>query len=226
MVKSGQTPAIDHRLLDMNGSDRGRLVHLSVVGEVAGVVGLLGVAGTVAALATLHVLPTGLSPLHNAVSQYGITRYRLGYRIATICTGLAGVFIAAGIQADVRGAGVVVVVLVVFGLARLAISWFPMDTPGTPVSASGRRHGLLAIVAFASVGIAALRLSDVLRRTHQWTDASGSIQVAGWLMLVAIIAMVVVRRGSGGSYFGAVERAFYVGMLAFLAIVSVALISH
>lgn len=29
----------------------------------------------------LHLLPTGLSPVRNAVSQYGITRYRQGYRI-------------------------------------------------------------------------------------------------------------------------------------------------
>ena len=45
---------------------------------VAGAGTLAAVAVAVGALVTLHVLPTGLSPVRDAVSHYGITRYRLG----------------------------------------------------------------------------------------------------------------------------------------------------
>lgn len=197
------------------------------MGDVAGVVGLIGAGGTIAALVVLHLLPTGLSPLHNAVSQYGITNYRRGYRVQTICTGVAGIAIAMGIAAEVRGSvGVVVALLVIFGLARLAISWFPMDSPGSPSTPTGRRHGLLAIVAFTAAPIAALRLADVLQQTHQWGGTAKSIRITGLFMFVTLVAMAVTRRSSARVYFGAVERAFYTGMLAFLAIASVALLAH
>jgi hypothetical protein len=197
------------------------------VGSAAGVIALVGVGGTIAALGALHAVPTGLSPLHNAVSQYGITRYRLGYRVATICTGAAGLAAAVGIMAELPGTvGVVVALLVAFGLARLVISWFPMDTPGSSGTPTGRRHGLLAGVAFTSVTLAALRLAGLLGRTHRWGNAAESVQVVGWFMVATLVAMVIARRSAAASYFGAIERGFYVGMLAFLSIVSVALLAH
>lgn len=49
-----------------------------------------------AAMIILHLLPTGLSPVRNAVSQYGITRYRQGYRILTVALGVAGLAAVVG----------------------------------------------------------------------------------------------------------------------------------
>lgn len=197
----------------------------SVVAAAGGVLGLAGVAGTAIALVLLHELPTGLSPIHNAVSQYGITQYRLGYRLATICTGVAGLGLAIGVQSDLRGTGAVVVLLVVFALARSVIGWAPMDAPGAAATATGRRHGVLAIVAFASVAFAANRLASALQSTHQWTSAEPTIRVLGLFLVATLVGMAVVGRSSARTYFGAVERAFYAGMLAFLATVSVALIA-
>ena len=58
----------------------------------AGVTALLALAVTVASLGYLHFAPTGLSPVRNAVSQYGITPFRAGYRVATLAAfRLAGV---------------------------------------------------------------------------------------------------------------------------------------
>ena len=51
--------------------------------QVAGAVPLLALAVVVASLVYLHIEPTGLSPLRNAVSQYGITSFKAGYRVAT-----------------------------------------------------------------------------------------------------------------------------------------------
>jgi len=49
----------------------------------AGVIALLALAVVVASLTYLHLEPTGLSPVRNAVSQYGITSFRAGYRVAS-----------------------------------------------------------------------------------------------------------------------------------------------
>ena len=56
----------------------------------AGAVVLVGTAAAVASLVVLHILPTGLSPVRNAVSHYGTTRYRAGYRALTISMAVAG----------------------------------------------------------------------------------------------------------------------------------------
>lgn len=56
-----------------------------------------GVSVGVVALVVLHLLPSGLSPLRDPVSQYGITRFKAGYRVQTLAYGLAGAGAAIGI---------------------------------------------------------------------------------------------------------------------------------
>lgn len=116
---------------------------------IVGVVSLIAVAVTVARLAWLHVQPTGLS-WRNPVSEYGITPFRSGYRVATIAFGVAGLALAIGIDRAIAGHGTVGVValLVVFAAARGAISWFPMDALDTPRTSTGVTHVLLASLAF------------------------------------------------------------------------------
>jgi hypothetical protein len=73
------------------------------VTAAAGVIALLALAVTVASLGWLHVEPTGLSPVRKAVSQYGITPFRVGYRVATIAFAAAGIALAVGISRAARG---------------------------------------------------------------------------------------------------------------------------
>ena len=118
---------------------------------VAGGVALVGVAIAIASLVYLYLAPTGMSPIHDAVSQYGISKYRAGYRAATMSLGIAGAALAFGVGDVVRGskgANVAVALLVVFALGRLVISWFPMDEPGSARTSAGQAHGLIAIVTF------------------------------------------------------------------------------
>ncbi len=77
----------------------------------AGVTALLALAVTVASLGWLHVEPTGLSPVRNAVSQYGITPFRIGYRVATIAFAAAGIALAAGVGVVARTGSAVAVAL-------------------------------------------------------------------------------------------------------------------
>ena len=197
--------------------------------EVFTVTGSIAIAATASCLVTLvvlHVLPTGLSPLTNPVSQYGITSYRLGYRVQTIAMGIAAIAAAIGIsKLAIRGGPLVVVLLVVFGAARLAISWFPMDLPGAARTESGRRHGVLALAAFAGATLAALRLGTDISGSSVWVHARWPIAGLGTAMLVSLISMGAARRSeSMRHYFGLVERAFYAGTIAFLFVVAIELV--
>jgi hypothetical protein len=168
--------------------------------------------------------------MHNAVSQYGITRYRLGYRVQTISLGVAGGAAAVGLtQAAPGRARALIALLVVFALARLVISWFPMDDPGGELSNTGRMHGLIAIVTFLAIAIAAQRLGTVAKQVPGWSTLSTVSSVIGWLMLASLVAMMAVGRGaranrSSPSYFGAVERVFYLAIVAWLVGLGIALV--
>jgi hypothetical protein len=194
---------------------------------IAGVVALVGIGVCTASLLVLHLAPTGLSWLHDPVSQYGITPYRLGYRIQTIAMGISAIGVAVGVgQLAIRGCTQVTVLLVLFGVARLVIGWFPMDSPGTPPSQTGRRHGALALVAFATATLGALRLGGILGNAHQWGGSSTVILVLGFLMLATLLGMGTMRRTRPNRQcFGLVERGFYLGAIAFLTVAGVELMN-
>jgi hypothetical protein len=195
----------------------------------AGVTCLAATAVGVGAMVVLHVLPTGLSPMRNAVSQYGITRYRLGYRLQTIALAVAGGAAAVGLAEAAPGrARALIAIILVFVLARLVISWFPMDEPGGEPTNNGRMHGLVAIVTFVAIALAAGRLGTVAQQVPGWATLSTVSSVIAWLMVASLLAMMVVRRGarvthSTPKYFGAIERVFYLAIVAWFVLVGVGL---
>jgi Protein of unknown function (DUF998) len=197
------------------------------VETAAGVVCLAATAVGVGAIVVLHLLPTGLSPMRNAVSQYGITRYRLGYRIQTISLGVAGAAAAVGIAEAAPGRGRLVLVLLgVFAVARLAISWFPMDAPGSEPTSDGRAHGLLAIATFLAIIVAAARLPQLVHTIGGWHGVATASVVIAWAMVASMVAMIASRRtaGSGSGYFGMAERVLYVAIVVWLIAVGIALV--
>lgn len=195
---------------------------------IAGVIALVALAATVGSLGYLHVEPTGLSPLRNAVSQYGITPFKTGYRAATIAFAAAGLALAAAVsQALPRQGSATIALLIVFAAARAAISWFPMDHPGTPRTQTGTVHGLLAIAAFGSATAAAFRLASALSQQSTWHALAGTSRALGWLMLACLIAMMLTRRSPAARrWFGAIERGFYVSAIAWFAVFAVAAATH
>lgn len=194
---------------------------MALAGAVLIVAGL-GVG--VASLVVLHLVPTGLSPLRNAVSQYGITAYRLGYRIQTVAYALAGAGAALGIAALPGPVEVPVTCCAVFAATRAAISWSPMDALGSDRTPTGRRHGLLAAGAFVAAALGSARLSGLLDHDGLHPAIATTSSVLAVAMAVALVAMVLGGR-SGRAYFGAVERAFYVLMSAWLVVVAVLLLT-
>lgn len=192
---------------------------------VAGVLALLGVGTATAALAYLHVAPTGLSPREDPVSAYGISRYRSGYRIATLALGVAGLATAVCVAIALPASAIPVALLVIFGLARLAISWFPMDAPGSPKTSTGRIHNLLATAAFAPATAAAFVVGISLGQDERWDVLTGATSVLAWLMAfgsAGVILSSVVPDLSRA--FGLFERLIYLGIIVWLGMFAVAAI--
>jgi len=192
---------------------------------IAGIIALLGVAAVVASLAYLHFAPTGLSPVRNAVSQYGITTFRSGYRAATLAFAVAGAALALGIASAIRGHGriQVVVLLLIFAVARAAISWYPMDAPGADQTSTGRAHGVLAIAAFGAVALAALKLGNVLSRSGPWHGLAPFSTGFGWLMVALLLGMALARSlPEVRARFGAIESAFYLAAIILVAVFAIA----
>lgn len=193
---------------------------------IGGVLTLVGAAAALAALVRLHTLPTGLSPLRDAVSHYGITPHRAWYRVLTIAMAVSGVGAALGVYLALHGdAAVVVAALAVFAVCRAAISWFPMDEPGELVTPVGVRHVLLALGAFVALFIAALRFGRVLDDTGAWPDWHGASVPFDVALAVGLLGMVVTRRLPGRAHlFGLAEREYYAAMLGWLAFLGAALV--
>ncbi len=180
-----------------------------------------GLAAGLGALVALHLAPTGLSALRNAVSQYGITSYRSGYRVQTIGYAVAGLGAAIGVSALPGPVAIPAGLCLIFAAARALISWFPMDEPGSARTATGRRHGILAAAAFAGAGLAAWQLAKLLRHdTLHPAIATASTALAA-VMTIMLLAMLVSVRTGQGRYFGLIERGFYLSMTAWLATVAV-----
>jgi hypothetical protein len=197
----------------------------SSVAEAAGIAAMVFVAIAVAALVVLHLVPTGLSPMRNAVSHYGITDYRLGYRVATIALGLTGACLVVGLGETLSGSGsgVVLALLAVFAFARLIISWFPMDAPGAQRTETGRAHGLIAIVTFTTITAAALRLGTILSRMSPWHSLAPVTTILGVVMVICIIGMVLCRSTEAiRQGFGLIERGLYLAILGWCAVFGVA----
>ena len=188
---------------------------------------LAGLTVTVVSLTYLHLAPTGLSPLRSAVSQFGITEYRGGYRAATLGLAVAGLGAAIGLDRSFHQGGdsLVVALLVIFAVARAIISWFPMDPPGGPRTPTGHNHGVIAIVAFGSATLAALRLGQVLSRQGQWHWLSPWSTVFGVAMALLVIGLASARRNRGlQGYFGLVERGLYLAIIGWLLLLGVVIV--
>lgn len=181
-----------------------------------------GLAAGIGALVALHLAPTGLSALRNAVSQYGISSYRGGYRVQTIGYAVAGLGAAMGVSTLPGPVAIPVGLCLIFAGARALISWFPMDAPGTQRTATGRRHGALAAAAFVGAGLAAWQLAKLLHYDRLHPDIAATSTALGAVMTLTLLAMVSLR-SADQQYFGLIERGFYLSMTAWLATVAVLL---
>ena len=187
--------------------------------EFCSTVIVLGLITAFCALVALHALPTGLSWIRNPVSQYGITKYRIFYRVQTIAFGVAGVAATVGLAHQRYTPISLIICTSIFALARLCISWFPMDHPQAERTTRGRRHGLLALAAFGAALYSGVRLPELLAVMSgpNWVEfLSGYIRL---VFIIGLLGMAVTRRARL-SGFGLWERIYYVGMFGWLVILA------
>jgi hypothetical protein len=160
------------------------------------------------------------------VSEYGVGRYAWLYRTQAALLGIAGILLALAFRNGVPAVSTrVVVELVVFGLARIAIGWYPTDLIGSGrPTRTGLIHFVLAVVAFAALTFAALHLGRELGDVAGWAGICRAIRALGWLMgITAAGTVVAVRVTQLRPWVGLIERGFYAAALAFFFVTTIAL---
>ncbi|MEJ0013948.1 MAG: DUF998 domain-containing protein [Bauldia sp.] len=179
-----------------------------------GGVAIVGALVTLVAIGGVHFVATDKNPLHDPVSDYGAGPHRRWYWAGVAGVSIAALALVLAALAGVSAAPpVAIVLLVLFAVARVAIAWFPTDVGvAIPTTATGRIHGALAIVAFASVAIAANGYPGV----SPWF---------GWALYVTVaLLLLCLLWPPARAIFGLLERLFYVAMIAWFVAAGRALI--
>jgi len=190
---------------------------LAVAAAVAVAVALLVLAG-------LHAAPTGLDPARDAISAYGISAYRAWFGAMVVAVGIGGLLLTAALA---RSGGVPaggLVLLGVYGAARLAIVAFPTDPAGAAPTTAGRVHVVLAATGYLALAVAAPVLSGALAGRAGWGQVGGAIRALA--VLVAATCALVFAAGllpPFRPWFGGVQRLFTLAGQAWLLVVAVRL---
>jgi len=178
------------------------------------------------ALITLHVLPTGYNPRRDAVSDYGIGKYRGWFWAQAVAGGVAGLALAIALAETTPSIPTeVVVALLISVVARFLIPLFPTDQNGSRFqTVPGTIHMILAIVIFASLIIAASKFGSAVEHEAAWHSVKGWLTALPWVMTGAAIGILLALRAPLlKRKFGLIERLFYVSSIAWFLIVSIEL---
>lgn len=182
---------------------------------------VVAMALSLAGLVAVHLLPTGLNPLRDPVSQYHLTRYRPVILVSTLLAGVAGLAAIPVVSALFGpGATISIVLLVLFAVARVLIPFLRMDAPGTPKTSVGRIHTVLAFVAFGSAIAVAFVAGGALHDAGFETQATWST-VFGSVGAVGAVGLLVGRLAKRPGLFGFFERLIYVGFIAWFLLIGV-----
>jgi hypothetical protein len=181
---------------------------------VAFAVGALACFAIAAALLVrMHLLPTGLNPVRDAISDYGATAHHRNYRAMVVALGGGAVLLAIGLQRDTDATALFWLWL--YGASRIVIAAFMIDVDGPPFTWEGRIHWLLAAVAFTSIAFAATSID--------WTGAPGVLRPLGWAVAASAVGTLLTIRAP--AIFGLVERLLYLTSVAWLVIAAIGLAS-
>jgi hypothetical protein len=176
------------------------------------------IAGSLVCLGSvvfLHFLPTGYDPIRNAVSDYGVGRYRIWHRIAVVALAAAGFAAAIASTGTIRPEpGLVIAFLSVFAIARILIPLFPTDLEAQPHTRTGRVHWVLAITAFASLATAA-----------GFFKGTSLDDIVGWVVVgTAVFMIVVLCVPRLGRILGFAGRLFYFSMISWFLVTGIELV--
>jgi hypothetical protein len=197
--------------------------------ESFSIVAAIAAATQALALIALHLLPTGYNPVRDAVSDYGVGRYRAIFWLQAIAGAIAGFALADALAKTTTPPipNVVVDLLVVASAARLLIPFFETDQGGSRFQTiHGTVHMVLAIVIFAAIIVAASELGSTLEHQAAWHSVKGWLTTLPWVMTGAAIGLVVGLRPWAlrlHRIYGLIERVFYAASITWFLIVSIEL---
>jgi hypothetical protein len=184
------------------------------------VVGLLAILCLIAAgvlLLRLHALPTGLSPLRDAVSDYGTTPHHRLSREMVVGLGVGAVLLAVGLARHTDAKDLFW--LWIYGGARIVIAGFMTDRDPPPFTTEGRIHWLLAAVAFTAIALATTSI--------RWAGSPGVLAPLGTAVAASAVATLLTRVIRPlRQVFGLAERLLYLTSIAWLLIAAGYLVAH
>ncbi|HUY09246.1 MAG TPA: DUF998 domain-containing protein [Candidatus Dormibacteraeota bacterium] len=173
----------------------------------------------------LAFLRPDLSLLHRAESDYGVGQYSWLMDINFLLRCFLSLALAAALLRVTAGTNrlrVGVAFLAAWGVGSGILAFFPDDPPGTPVTASGQVHLVVALIAFLCAVVATIVLSVGSRHFVQLRSLSP-------LLLVLSIAAALALALLGHTHFrphtldGLYERLFLALELVWILIVGVRL---
>ena len=166
--------------------------------RLAALIAAVAAAVNLLVLGLLHVVSPEVDPVTRAVSEYALGDFGWLATIGTVAEGVGAIALAVALRRERAAA----LLLLVFGLMKLAMPLFPVDALGAPATPAGRVHSVLGILTFFLFPLAALLLFGALRRM-------GS-RLAPGIAVVLAIATVGVLVGNAVGVFGLVQRAYLV----------------
>jgi hypothetical membrane protein len=193
--------------------------------QALSIVAIVAVGIQAVALITLHVLPTGYNPRRDAVSDYGIGRYRGWFWAQAVAGGVAGLALAIALAETSSIPALVVVMLLISVVARFLIPLFPTDQNGSRFQTlPGTIHMILAIVIFAALIVAASEFGSAVEHEAAWQGVKSWLGALPWVMTGAAVGCIVALRAPHlHRVYGLIERLFYVSSIAWFLIVSIEL---
>lgn len=167
-------------------------------------------------LVIVHFLPTGVNPISEAVSDYGVGKYKNFYRLIVFWLGSSGLLLAITFaKALFPKPTMTILALLLFAAVRWVITIFPTDLPDAEETDVGKAHVTLAKLAFGSIAVAAAFLPSQIHEDPLWQKYN----VLMWALAGAIAATAVATALARSFYmklFGFAERLLYVSMFAWL----------
>jgi hypothetical protein len=177
-----------------------------------GVVALACFAVASALLVRLHLRPTGLDPVRDAVSDYGRTPYHRHYRAMVVALGVGALLLAAGLARRTDAGSLFW--LWAYGASRIAIAAFMTDPDPPPFTPEGRIHWLLAAVAFTAIAFGASNI--------HWNGDPALLRPLGYAVAGTAVATLLTRIAAPArAVFGLAERLLYATSIAWLAIAAI-----
>jgi hypothetical protein len=194
--------------------------------SVFGTLILLFIGISTGCLVYLHLLPTGLHPLRNAVSEYGAGRFHFWYQAMCVNQAIAAFLTAAALATKVTPAPFATdAALIVLGLARLVISQAPVVVVHDKRTTTSGTHILMAALIFGSAVVASTSFGRAIAGQADWASVLSSLHIFEYaITLFALLTFLAVAIPRGLRCVGLVERLLYVSIIGWFVTIGIHLL--